>query len=97
MKLYYVYILECGDKSLYTGITNNLDRRLLEHQKGQDNSCYTYSRRPVKLVFHAEFTDVNMAISSEKQIKRWSRTKKIALINNEIDKLPNLAKKKFNN
>jgi len=47
-------------------------------------------------MFYAEFTDINIAISTEKQIKKWSKAKKEALINNEYDKLPNLAKKKFN-
>ncbi|PLB18399.1 MAG: putative endonuclease containing URI domain [Flavobacteriaceae bacterium FS1-H7996/R] len=47
-------------------------------------------------MFYAEFTEPNMAIDTEKQIKKWSRAKKEALINNEFDKLPNLAKKKFN-
>ena len=47
------------------------------------------------MAFHCEFTDVNMAIDSEKQLKRWSRAKKEALINEEYDKLPALAKKRF--
>jgi putative endonuclease len=96
MKLYYIYILECSDDSFYTGMTNNLNKRFIEHQTGQNRDSYTYSRRPVKLVFYAEFTDVNLAIASEKQIKKWSRKKKLALINNEFEKLPNLAKKIFN-
>jgi len=48
------------------------------------------------LVFYAEFTDINLAIEKEKQIKKWSRAKKLALINDDFDVLPNLAKKKFN-
>tara|TARA_R110002111_G_scaffold136996_2_gene202686 strand:- start:1735 stop:1887 length:153 start_codon:yes stop_codon:yes gene_type:complete len=47
------------------------------------------------LVYYAEFSDINLAILTEKQIKKWSRAKKEALINNEFEKLPNLAKKKF--
>ncbi|EMQ95322.1 Putative endonuclease [Xanthomarina gelatinilytica] len=47
------------------------------------------------MVFYADFTDIRLAINSEKQIKKWSRAKKEALINNEFEKLPNLAKKKF--
>ena len=69
--------------------------RIIEHQTGKYPDCYTYTRLPVKLVFHAEFTDPNYAIDSEKQIKKWSRAKKEALINNEFEKLPNLSKKKF--
>ena len=95
MKTYYVYILECSDKSYYTGITSRLHLRVIEHQTGKYPNCYTYKRKPIDLVFYAEFTDPNHAIDLEKQIKKWSRAKKEALINNEFEKLPNLSKKKF--
>jgi len=95
MKTYYIYILYCSDKTYYTGITSNLTQRFVDHQRGKHKNSYTHSRRPLKLVFFCEFTDVNMAILSEKQIKKWSRVKKEALINNQYEKLPNLAKKKF--
>src|SRR5690606_40472044 len=80
MKEYYVYILQCKDGSYYTGVTNDIDRRLWEHQEGINNECYTYRRRPVKLVYVENFNDVNQAIAFEKQIKGWSRKKKEALI-----------------
>jgi putative endonuclease len=96
MRVSYVYILKCADGTYYTGVTSNLTQRVFQHQKGFHKNSYTYSRRPVKLVFYAEFTDINLAIVKEKQIKKWSRAKKEALINGEFDKLPNLAKKKFN-
>ncbi len=96
MKIYYVYILKCTDDTYYTGITSNLEKRILEHQAGKHIDSYTYSRRPIKLMFYAEFTEPDFAIKTEKQIKKWSTAKKEALINNEFDKLPNLAKKKFN-
>ena len=95
MKLSYVYILKCSDNSYYTGMTSNLLKRVFEHKTGKNKDSYTYTRRPVELVFYAEFTDINLAIQAEKQIKKWSRIKKQALINNEFDKLPNLAKKTF--
>ncbi len=95
MKIYYVYILHCSDNTYYTGITSNLSKRFADHQRGKHKNSYTNSRRPLKLVFYCEFTDVNIAILSEKQIKKWSRAKKEALINNEYEKLPNLSKKKF--
>ena len=95
MQLSFVYILKCSDESYYTGVTSNLDNRLTEHQSGKHQNSYTYKRRPVELVFYAEFTNINLAIQSEKQIKKWSRAKKEALINGEFEKLPNLAKKKF--
>ncbi len=92
----YVYILKCSDDSYYTGITSNLTKRIVEHQTGKHPDSYTFKRRPVTLVFNAEFTDITIAISTEKQIKKWSRKKKEALINGEFEKLPNLAKKDFN-
>lgn len=95
MKVYYVYILNCSDNTYYTGFTSNLEKRLLEHKSGKHQDSYTFFRRPVSLVFYAEFTDPNMAIASEKQIKKWSKSKKEALINNEFEKLRNLSKKKF--
>lgn len=95
IRFFYVYILECSDKSYYTGITNDLNRRFNEHQSGNKKDSYTYSRLPVKLVWHEEFTDPTVAIEYEKKIKKWSRAKKEALINEQYDKLPLLAKKKF--
>ena len=95
MKIYSVYIIKCSDKTYYTGITSNISKRFTEHKTGKHKDCYTYSRRPLDLVFYAEFTNVELAIETEKQIKKWSKAKKEALINNKFDKLPNLSKKKF--
>lgn len=95
MKIYYVYILKCSDNTYYTGFTSDLSKRVLEHKSGKHLDSYTYSRRPIELVYYAEFTNVEIAIETEKQIKKWSRSKKEALINNQFQKLPNLAKKKF--
>lgn len=67
----------------------------MEHQDGQYRESYTYFRRPLTLEFYQEFVDPNQAIKMEKQLKKWSKAKKEALINNEFEKLPNLAKKKF--
>lgn len=97
MKYYYVYIIQCADNSYYTGVTNNLERRMAEHDSGMDPYCYTYKRRPLKLVFQQQFTEVTKAIAFEKQIKGWSRKKKEAIINNEWNKLPELAKCKRQN
>ena len=92
---YYVYILLCSDDSYYVGVTNDIERRLKEHNHSENNISYTYSRRPVKLVFQEEFNDINVAISKEKQIKGWTRQKKEALIKGEFRLLPKLSKKKF--
>ncbi|MBQ4818963.1 GIY-YIG nuclease family protein [Aquimarina sp. MMG016] len=91
MKLYYVYILQCSDGLTYTGVTNNIVRRLEEHQKGLNKNCFTYYRRPVKLIFHQEFNDINQAIYFEKKIKKWSAKKKIALANDQFDLLQILS------
>ena len=66
MKVYYVYILECADSTYYTGITSNLTKRFEEHITGKHRDSYTYSRRPLNLVFYAEFTNVEIAITTEK-------------------------------
>jgi putative endonuclease len=92
MKTYYVYILECSDGSYYTGVTNNIDTRLAQHKSGENKHAYTYSRRPVKIVYCTSFNDINQAISFEKQIKGWNRRKKEALINNDIDRLKEFSK-----
>ncbi|MGM1056007.1 MAG: GIY-YIG nuclease family protein [Bacteroidota bacterium] len=91
MKRYYVYILECSYELLYTGITNNIERRLTEHNSGLNKRSFTHKRRPVTLKFHQEFIDVNQAIYFEKKIKRWSAQKKRALIEKDFDLLKILA------
>ncbi len=95
MKLSFVYILKCSDGTYYTGVTSNLDKRLEKHHSGFYKDSYTYKRRPLELVFYAEFTDINIAFLKEKQIKNWSKAKKETLIEGRFGDLPNLAKKKF--
>jgi len=95
MKKSYVYILKCADDTYYTGVTSNLEQRLFQHSIGFYKNSYTSKRRPITLMFYAEFTDITIAIAKEKQVKKWSRAKKEALINGEFDSLINLAKKKF--
>ncbi|ANW96325.1 excinuclease ABC subunit C [Wenyingzhuangia fucanilytica] len=84
---YYVYILKCSDNSFYIGITNNITRRLEEHQSGKHFNSYTYRRLPVELVWLQEFTNPEIAIAKEKQLKGWSRRKKQALIDEDYQKL----------
>ncbi|TXK74100.1 GIY-YIG nuclease family protein [Mesonia sp. HuA40] len=95
MRLYYVYILACNDNSYYTGITSDIKKRMIEHNTACEPKAYTAKRLPVQLVYLTSFTEVNLAIAKEKQIKIWSRRKKIALINSEFNDLRNLSKKKF--
>ena len=91
MKTYYVYILQCSDNLIYTGVTNNLTRRFEEHQNGLNKNCFTFKRRPLKLIFQQEFNDIEQAISFEKRIKNWSAKKKLALANGEYDLLQILS------
>jgi putative endonuclease len=93
MKTYYVYILKCSDGSYYIGITNNVERRVYEHQAGLVPKCYTHNRWPLKCVFAQDFNDVGLAIQTEKQIKVWSRKKKEALIRGDYKNLKILAKR----
>ena len=95
MKFYYVYIVECADKSFYTGFTSNLDKRLFEHNSGHDEDAYTFKRRPVSLKWFEQFTDPNQAIIVEKQIKGWSRKKKLALIEEDWEKLVLYSRNKY--
>ncbi len=87
MKYYYTYIVKCSDGSFYTGITNDLQRRLEEHNSNKNPSSYTSNKRPVALQWFEAYTNPNEAIRIEKQIKGWSRRKKIALIEENWDKL----------
>jgi putative endonuclease len=91
MKTMYVYILKCSDNSYYTGVTNNLEARLSQHIDGYDPDCFTFSRRPLELVYYAQCNSPMQAILLEKKIKKWSRVKKEALINNNLDELNKLA------
>ncbi|EPR74220.1 GIY-YIG nuclease superfamily protein [Winogradskyella psychrotolerans RS-3] len=91
MKTYYVYILQCSDNLTYTGVTNNISRRFEEHQKGLNKNCFTYKRRPLKLIFHQEFNDIEQAIFFEKKIKKWSAKKKYALAKGDYDLLQILS------
>ena len=76
----FVYILECKDKTYYTGITQNLERRIEEHNKGI-GAKYTRGRRPVVLRFSEKFPNRRKAVKRELEIKRMSRKEKIELIN----------------
>lgn len=92
MKIYYVYILLCADRSFYIGITNDVELRVAQHQTGFSKTCYTFKRRPVKLVYSSEFREVNDAIAWEKHLKGWSRAKKVALISGNWTLLHDLVK-----
>ncbi|MGG9972491.1 GIY-YIG nuclease family protein [Ferruginibacter sp. SUN002] len=91
---YYVYIVECSDKSYYTGVTNDYERRLWEHNNGENKKAYTYKRRPVILKYCEHFYNIKNAIAWEKQLKGWSRKKKEALFVGNWKEIIRLAKSK---
>jgi putative endonuclease len=95
MKYLFVYILLCSDDSYYVGVTNDLERRLMEHQEGEKGSLYTSKRLPVQLVYSEKVHGPLTAIKREKQLKTWSRAKKEALIAGREEELKRKAKKKF--
>ena len=76
---WYVYILRCGDGSLYTGCTDDVARRLAAHQRGR-GAKYTRSHLPVELVYWESFEDRTQALSREWHLKRLSRDEKLQLI-----------------
>ena len=75
----YTYILRCEDGTLYTGWTNNLEKRVADHNAGK-GAKYTRTRRPVELVYVEEFSTKEEAMSREYAIKRLKRTDKLKLL-----------------
>ena len=79
--MYPLYILQCADLTLYTGITTNLDRRLLEHNTSPRAAKYTRARRPVTLVYSKKYRTRSTASKAEVRMKKLSREEKLMLIN----------------
>ncbi|OGD30742.1 hypothetical protein A2W60_01300 [Candidatus Azambacteria bacterium RIFCSPHIGHO2_02_46_12] len=79
-----VYILKCADKSLYAGCTNDLDKRIKQHNESKYGAHYTKIRRPVKLLYYEEFPTLSQARQRESEIKSWRREKKLALIKSNL-------------
>lgn len=94
MKLFWVYMVLCADSSYYIGMTNDVDRGIGQHNAGAVPDCYTFSRRPVRLLYAESFRDANDAIRWEKQIKKWSRAKKAALASGDFERLRQLSRGK---
>jgi len=86
-------MLRCADESFYIGVTSELERRLAEHDLGISRTAYTFTRRPVALVFSQSFANVDDAIAAEKRLKGWSRAKKHALIRGDWKTIHQLAKR----
>lgn len=78
--MHYCYILKCADESLYTGYTNDIDKRVKAHNEGK-GAKYTRNRRPVTLVYYEEFQEKSDAMKREYEIKhKYSREQKLKLI-----------------
>lgn len=84
MAEHYVYILKCSDETLYSGYTNDLEKRLKTHNSGK-GSKYTRARLPVKYVFYSKCRNKSDALKKENFIKGLKRSKKIKIINGEIN------------
>jgi len=78
-----MYILKCSNGAYYTGSTNNLEIRLEQHQKGE-GAQFTRRNLPVELVYFEEFNRIDEVFYRKKQIQKWSRKKKKALINGDL-------------
>ena len=89
---FYVYMLECVDGSVYTGHTDNLEARLPAHDQGAFRG-YTSSRRPVKLIFAETFRARDDAFRREREIKGWTRAKKMALARSDWRELVQLSQR----
>ncbi len=87
-------MLHCADRSFYVGHTDNLDQRIGQHDQGQI-AGYTQTRLPVKLVWSQGFGTRMEALEAERQIKGWSRAKKLALIREDWTLIASLARSKI--
>lgn len=79
--MYFVYILECNDGTLYTGWTVDIDKRVLAHNESKTGAKYTSMRRPVKLLYSEKCESKSQAMKREIEIKKMSRTGKLRVIN----------------
>jgi putative endonuclease len=94
MNNFYVYILKCDDNSYYVGHTDDIEKRIADHELNTYD-CYTSTRLPIEVVYIQTFGTRGEALESERQLKKWSRRKKEALIEENWSNLSSFAKKKF--
>lgn len=93
--MFIVYMLLCADQSIYTGVTSDLEGRILKHKEAHYPNSYTAKRLPVELIWQEHHTYWTTAFDREKQIKRWSLKKKLALAYGNLQQLSEHSKKKF--
>ncbi|OGQ75590.1 MAG: hypothetical protein A3G94_01430 [Deltaproteobacteria bacterium RIFCSPLOWO2_12_FULL_60_16] len=91
--MYYVYILRCADDSFYVGSAQDLDARVKAHNAGR-GAAYTFKHRPVSLVYSEALPSEDEAVRRERQLKRWTRAKKKALIAGDLGRLKHLSKRR---
>jgi predicted GIY-YIG superfamily endonuclease len=91
----FVYILRCADGTYYVGSTTNLELRVWQHNTHDQGALYTRKRRPVVLVWAAEFESIAEAFAFEKRVQGWSRVKREALIRGDYGLLPGLASRSY--
>ena len=91
VKQYWCYVLLCRDGSFYTGVTSMLAQRIAQHHHGAFPDCYTYERRPLKLVHAQEFHSPEQAIAAEKKLKNWSHAKKHAFVRGDWGEVRRLS------
>jgi putative endonuclease len=87
MSSYYVFLLECSDKTFYIGWTNNIEKKIQEHNNGKFGAKYTRARRPIKLVYVETYSTLSAALKREAQIKKLSHDKKLNAIKETSIKL----------
>ncbi len=87
---FYVYMLLCADGSIYTGHTDNLEARLAAHHDGRFRG-YTFPRRPARVIFREQFASRDEAFRAEREIKGWSRAKKLALAQSDWTEIRRLS------
>jgi predicted GIY-YIG superfamily endonuclease len=92
MKPFWLYIPCCADASYYVGHTDDLPRRIAQHQSGTWQQCYTFKRRPLELVFSQDFSSREEALVAERRIKGWSRKKKQAMLRGDWQEVSRLAR-----
>ena len=90
---FWVYLLQCADQSYYVGHTDELEKRLLQHKRGEVGG-YTSTRRPVRVIFTQEFASREEALAAERQIKGWSRRKKAALARGDWSEMSRLSRRR---
>ena len=88
--MWYVYILECNDTALYVGMTDDVERRFQEHLLGS-RGLYTARNRPTRILYKEPCESKMQAENRERQIKRWSKEKKLALIRGDFERLSSLS------